>query len=194
MSSFTPGADRAIVHRQPAGRLSFGVSRGLVAALFPVLVPVLVLALAPLLAGCASKSARTFEVAGETFDLSGLEPQRANVVVAALSQIGTPYVYGGETPHRALDCSGLTLVAHQAAGMSIPRVSTAQQAAARPLRGHPKPGDLVFFKTGPSQYHVGLMVDQDRFVHASTSKRRVRLASLDSPYWRQRFLGAGSYL
>ncbi len=149
------------------------------------------------LLGCASpapSASRNVELAGETFDLGNLEPKRADVVMAALSQIGTPYVYGGETPHQALDCSGLTLVAHQAAGMRIPRVSTAQQAAARPLRGHPKPGDLVFFKTGPSQYHVGLMVDQLRFVHASTSKRRVRLAKLDNPYWRQRYLGAGSYL
>ncbi|MEA3638687.1 MAG: C40 family peptidase [Lamprobacter sp.] len=138
--------------------------------------------------------ARRVEVAGETFDLSNLEPKRANVVMAALSQVGTPYVYGGETPYQALDCSGLMLVAHQAAGMSIPRVSTQQQAAARPLRGHPKPGDLVFFKTGPNQYHVGLMVDGERFVHASTSKRHVRLANLGSHYWRERFRGAGSYL
>lgn len=147
--------------------------------------------------GCAStpsSPSRSVQAAGETFDLSRLEPKRADVVKAALSQIGTPYVYGGETPYQALDCSGLMLVAHQAVGMSIPRVSTQQQAAARPLRGDPKPGDLVFFKTGPSQYHVGLMVDEQRFVHASTSKRHVRLASLGSNYWRERYLGAGSYL
>jgi cell wall-associated NlpC family hydrolase len=111
-----------------------------------------------------------------------------------LSQVGTPYVYGGSTPGEALDCSGLTRFAHQAAGVDIPRVSTAQKAAARPLRGRPAPGDLVFFKTGPSQYHVGLMVDRERFVHASTSKRRVRLARLDTDYWQTRFLGAGTYL
>jgi cell wall-associated NlpC family hydrolase len=147
--------------------------------------------------GCASKApkaSRTLVMGEDRFDLSGLEPQRADVVEAALAQVGTPYVYGGTTPNRALDCSGLTQVAYRAAGLSIPRVSTAQQAAARPLRGLPGPGDLVFFKTGPSQYHVGLMVDQKRFVHASTSKRRVRLARLQNPYWRARFIGAGSYL
>lgn len=147
-----------------------------------------------LMAGCSSQPERSLEVAGDRFDLSGLEPQRADVVEAALKQMGTPYVYGGTTPYRALDCSGLMQVAHQAAGMAIPRVSIDQRNAARPLRGHPEPGDLVFFKTGPSQYHVGLMVDGKRFVHASTSKRRVRLARLSNPYWRQRFLGAGSYL
>jgi cell wall-associated NlpC family hydrolase len=153
-----------------------------------------IIAVSAIMSGCAGKPTRTVDAGGEAFDLSGLEPQRAEVVQAALAQIGTPYVYGGTTPYRALDCSGLMQVAHQAAGMSIPRVSTAQRAAARPLRGQPKAGDLVFFKTGPSQYHVGLMVDHKRFVHASTSKRRVRLARLGNPYWRERFLGAGSYL
>jgi len=152
------------------------------------------LLLLALASGCSSRPARTLDVGGDAFDLSRLDPERADVVEAALAQIGTPYVYGGTTPHRALDCSGLTQVAHRAAGKAIPRISIEQKAAARPLRGAPKPGDLVFFKTGPSQYHVGLMVDSQRFVHASTSKRRVRLARLSNPYWRQRFLGAGTYL
>ncbi|MGB5833383.1 MAG: C40 family peptidase [Thiohalocapsa sp.] len=131
---------------------------------------------------------------GEQFDLSGLGKQRANVVMAALSQVGTPYVYGGSSPGQALDCSGLTQYAHSAAGVSIPRVSTAQKASSRPVVRRPDPGDLVFFKTGPSQYHVGVMVDGDRFVHASTSKKRVRLSSLSKSYWQQRYLGAGTYL
>jgi len=152
------------------------------------------LAVAALLQGCASSGPRTYSAAGEQFDLSGLDEQRASVVIAALSQVGTPYVYGGTEPGRALDCSGLTQYAHSAAGLRIPRVSTAQKAAAKPVGRRPDPGDLVFFKTGPSQYHVGLMVDGDRFVHASTSKQRVRLSSLSKHYWQRRFLGAGTYL
>ncbi len=147
-----------------------------------------------ILQGCASSSARVHTAAGEQFDLSGLDEQRANVVMAALSQVGTPYVYGGSEPGQALDCSGLTQYAHSAAGLRIPRVSTAQKAAATPVGRRVNPGDLVFFKTGPSQYHVGVMVDGDRFVHASTSKQRVRLSSLSRDYWQQRYLGAGTYL
>jgi cell wall-associated NlpC family hydrolase len=154
----------------------------------------LVLALAGVLSGCGSTASRTVSADGELIDLAGLDEQRANVVMAALSQVGTPYVYGGSDPAEGLDCSGLTQFAHAAAGVSIPRVSTAQRAAARPIRRSPAPGDLVFFKTGPSQYHVGVMVDGERFVHASTSKRRVRLSSLSKDYWRQRYLGAGTYL
>ncbi|ESQ15403.1 MAG: hypothetical protein N838_08745 [Thiohalocapsa sp. PB-PSB1] len=144
--------------------------------------------------GCASSTSRTYRVAGEQFDLSKLGKQRANVVMAALSQVGTPYVYSGATPGQALDCSALTQYAYSAAGISIPRVSTAQKASARPVEQQPEPGDLVFFKTGPNQYHVGMMVDHDRFVHASTSKKRVRLSHLEQHYWQQRYLGAGTYL
>jgi cell wall-associated NlpC family hydrolase len=155
----------------------------------------LALVVVAFLQGCAGGAGpRTYSVEGEQFDLSGLDDERASVVIAALSQVGTPYVYGGTKPGQALDCSGLTQYAHSAAGVRIPRVSTAQQAAAKPVRRRPNPGDLVFFKTGPSQYHVGLMVDRDRFVHASTSKQRVRLASLSKDYWQQRYLGAGTYL
>lgn len=115
--------------------------------------------------------------------------------MAALSQVGTPYVYGGTEPGRALDCSALTQYAHSVAGVSIPRVSTAQRNAAKPVsRANPEPGDMVFFHIRPGLYHVGLMVDGQRFVHASTSKKQVRLSQLHRPYWQQRYLGAGTFL
>jgi cell wall-associated NlpC family hydrolase len=141
-----------------------------------------------LLQGCAS----TGSGGSETTALKGA---RGDVVMAALSQVGTRYKYGAEAPGKALDCSALTQHAHRAAGVQIPRVSTAQRKAAKPV--HPKkakPGDLVFFKIKPNQYHVGLMVDKKRFVHASTSKKRVRLSSLNSDYWQNRIIGAGTYL
>lgn len=145
------------------------------------------------LTGCADVGRRSFTASDSV--LEGSEWQRANVVIAALSQVGTPYVYGAGTPGKAFDCSGLTQYAHSTAGVSIPRVSTAQRAAAVPVKGmKPKPGDLVFFRTGPDQYHVGIMVDDQRFVHASTSDRRVRLARLSDAYWRKHYLGAGTFL
>ena len=55
-------------------------------------------------------------------------------------------------------------------------------------------GDMVFFKTGPESYHVGLMIDDKRFVHASTSRSRVRVDHLDTPYWNRHYIGAGTYL
>jgi cell wall-associated NlpC family hydrolase len=119
---------------------------------------------------------------------------REDVVLAGLSQVGTPYVYGGTSPGKGLDCSGLTYYAHHVAGVSIPRVSTAQLKAAKPVpKRKPRPGDMVFFKTGPGQHHVGLMIDSERFVHASTSRREVLLSYLNTPYWQAHYLGAGTY-
>ncbi len=125
------------------------------------------------------------------YDLSG---PRGEVVHAALAQVGTPYRYGGNSPREGLDCSGLTAYAHRAAGLKIPRRAIEQQRAAKPVGPKPGPGDLVFFRPPSGGEHVGLMVDWDKFVHASTSRRRVQLARLDEPYWRRHYVGAGSYL
>lgn len=125
----------------------------------------------------------------------GLSGKRAEVVSAALAQVGTPYHYGGNQPGRGLDCSGLTHYAHQTVGVQIPRMSLDQLRGAKPVRPNAlRPGDMVFFQTSPGVHHVGLMVDADRFVHASTSKQKVGLTRLRSPYWTARYLGAGTYL
>ena len=125
----------------------------------------------------------------------GLSGQRAEVVHAALSQIGTPYKYGGNQPGAGLDCSGLTYFAHRTVGVQIPRSSREQRQGARPVKLKAlRPGDMVFFGNEGVVDHVGLMVDQERFVHASTSKGKVMLARFGTPYWNARFVGAGTYL
>jgi cell wall-associated NlpC family hydrolase len=79
----------------------------------------------------------------------------------ALAQIGTPYVWGGESVGAGFDCSGLAQAAFRAAGVLLPRVAqdqydaTPKLAAGAPLA----PGDLVFFGSGPGGIdHVGLFV------------------------------------
>lgn len=117
------------------------------------------------------------------------------VAEAALQQVGTPYVYGGSVPGRALDCSALTRHAYDAAGIAIPRTAAHQRAAARAVAADRlRAGDLVFFDLGPGMVHVGVMVDEERFVHAGTSAGRVQVARLDAPYWQRRFAGGGTYL
>jgi cell wall-associated NlpC family hydrolase len=126
---------------------------------------------------------------------AGLASPREDVVMAALSEVGTKYVYGADAPGAALDCSALTQYAYRAAGLQIPRISMAQRRESTPVDpAAVKPGDLVFFKTGRRRHHVGLMVDKKRFVHASSSERRVRLARLDAPYWQKHLIGAGTYI
>jgi cell wall-associated NlpC family hydrolase len=79
----------------------------------------------------------------------------------ALAQVGTPYVWGGETPGVGFDCSGLAQAAYRAAGISLPRVAQEQFDAGPHLpAGAPlEPGDLVFFGSGPADVsHVGIYV------------------------------------
>jgi cell wall-associated NlpC family hydrolase len=77
----------------------------------------------------------------------------------ALAQIGTPYVWGGETPGVGFDCSGLVQAAYEAAGVALPRVAQDQYDATPKLAAGVvlAPGDLVFFGSGPAAIdHVGL--------------------------------------
>ena len=79
----------------------------------------------------------------------------------ALSQIGTPYVWGGETPGVGFDCSGLVQAAYAVAGVSLPRVAQDQYDTTPKLAPGAvlAPGDLVFFGGGPESIdHVGLYV------------------------------------
>jgi cell wall-associated NlpC family hydrolase len=85
----------------------------------------------------------------------------AAAVAWALAQVGTPYVWGGETPGVGFDCSGLTQAAYRTAGVTLPRVAQAQFEAGPELGTGTllQPGDLVFFGGGPgSVTHVGLYV------------------------------------
>ena len=126
---------------------------------------------------------------------SHLEGERKTVVLKALSQVGEPYRYGGNSPGSGFDCSGLVQYSHDKAGIKVPRSTLDQkQQSDRVSRRNLEPGDLVFFKTGRKQYYVGIMVDDRRFVHAPSSGGSVTESSLRERYWKNRYIGAGTYL
>jgi hypothetical protein len=84
---------------------------------------------------------------------------------AAKSQLGVPYVFGGETPGRAFDCSGLTQWSYRQAGVSIPRLAHSQQNMAGNVNPAAAiPGDLIFF--GRPAHHVGMYVSKNRMINA----------------------------
>jgi cell wall-associated NlpC family hydrolase len=82
----------------------------------------------------------------------------------ALAQIGTPYVWGGETPGVGFDCSGLVQAAYRVAGVTLPRVAQDQydQTPKVPPGSALVPGDLLFFgRSAAAIDHVGLFVGLD---------------------------------
>lgn len=117
--------------------------------------------------------------------------RRANeVTLRALGLVGTPYVYGGNTPQGGFDCSGLvTFVFADVGDLRLPR-TTALMAGMRTrkvARNALRTGDLVFFGEHDVPSHVGIYVGNGRFVHAPNEGGTVRLDQLDNPYWTRHY-------
>ena len=127
----------------------------------------------------------------------GTDYVRSRLVETAREFIGVPYKWGGSSPDSGFDCSGLTMVVYRHNGLDLPRVAARQYRTGTPVsRDDLQKGDLVFFDTRGSGKvtHVGLYIGNGRFIHAPSSGRDVTRASLSSPYFRNRYLGAKSYL
>jgi cell wall-associated NlpC family hydrolase len=95
----------------------------------------------------------------------------------ALAQVGTPYIWGGETPGVGFDCSGLVQAAYAAAGITLPRTAQSQYDATTKLGPDDplEPGDLVFFGSSPSDVtHVGIYAGEGQMVDAPDSGADVR--------------------
>ena len=141
-----------------------------------------------LLAGCATRPGpRGFGAVDEGREVvSRLSVDQANdVTIYAVSLVGTPYRYGGNTPEGGFDCSGLIgYVYRSRAGIAAPRtvaslVNWGQGVPASAVRT----GDLVVFAQGSTATHAGIYVGEGRFVHAPSTGGEVRLDHLNSRYW-----------
>ena len=122
---------------------------------------------------------------------------KQTVVTTAKRMLGVKYRYGGTSPNRGFDCSGLVQYSHRLAGINLPRTTSQQYRAAKHIsRRYLKAGDLVFFKTTPSRAisHVGIYLGNNKFIHAPSSGKRVKISSMNEKYWRKRFRGAGRIL
>ena len=122
------------------------------------------------------------------------DPASANaVLMRAISLVGTPYRYGGNTPEGGFDCSGLVnYVYRDMLDLRLPRTSR-ELAAYQGPKIRPSrltAADLVFFGNRGRVTHVGIYVGEGRFVHAPSTGGTVRLDHLDGPYWRDHYTGA----
>ncbi|QOW20190.1 C40 family peptidase [Lysobacter ciconiae] len=116
-----------------------------------------------------------------------------NILQRALTLLGTPYRWGGNTPDKGFDCSGLvSYVFRNAMGIDLPRVSR-EQANSGELVASKKElaeGDLVFFGRKGRIDHVGIYVGEGRFVHAPSTGKDVMVSSLEKGYWSGKYMQA----
>jgi hypothetical protein len=122
---------------------------------------------------------------------------REDLVHTARRFIGTPYQWGGASPKKGFDCSGLTQTVYRLNGLELPRNAFSQFHAGTPVsRESLQKGDLVFFATGRSRRvtHVGVYAGQGQFIHAPGRGKSIRTASLNNSYFKKRFLGARTFM
>jgi cell wall-associated NlpC family hydrolase len=111
----------------------------------------------------------------------------------ALALLGTPYRWGGNSPDKGFDCSGLVgYVFRNALGIELPRVSREMAKTGELIRDRDdlSEGDLVFFGRKGRVDHVGIYLGEGRFVHAPRTGKDVTVSSLDTGYWSGKFMEA----
>ena len=120
---------------------------------------------------------------------------RNSLIKEAHTWIGTPYKYGHKEKGSGSDCSGMIMVIYEdVAEIKIPRNSAKQAEFCEKIKQKEiLPGDLVFFATGKDKNkvsHVGIMIDEEAFIHASSSKG-VTISKMTTPYYQRAFLMFG---
>ena len=106
-------------------------------------------------------------------------PEAQAAVKAALSAVGTPYGWGGNTPGQALDCSGLTHWAYGQAGVDIPRTAEAQAVGRQVSQDELLPGDLAVWDG-----HVAMVIGDGKMVEAGdpVQVNPVRTTNIGMPF------------
>lgn len=115
-----------------------------------------------------------------------------HILQKAMTQLGKRYRPGGIRPETGFDCSGFTRWVYASMGVDLPRTSRDQFMEGKKIsKNQLKPGDLVFFKRTKKRIsHVGIYLDDGKFIHSSSRGDTVKISDIDSPAWSKKWAGA----
>ena len=141
-------------------------------------------------AGLTGTSAATATAPGAAGSAS-----ESAVVAEARRYLGVPYLWGGTDPAKGLDCSGFAQLVYGNVGIDLPRTSSQQATAGRPVASlaEAHPGDLVFFDYSsgrPGIDHVGIYVGDGKMIAAPQAGEVVKVQDVGNPSVIRRVLPA----
>lgn len=114
---------------------------------------------------------------------------KEDIVTFAKQYLNVPYRYGGSTPS-GFDCSGFMMFLFQQYGKDLPRTANQQAMIGVQIKFEClQPGNMVFFATTdePTITHTGLYIGDHKFIHASSTAKKIIISNLDEPYWKKAF-------
>ncbi|MBO3674512.1 C40 family peptidase [Streptomyces sp. NEAU-YJ-81] len=128
----------------------------------------------------AAKASRSAErTTLSTTSVSNATGNAATLISFLKAQLGKAYVLGSSGPS-SYDCSGLTQAAFKQVGVSLPRVSQDQSTTGTPVSlDSLQPGDLLYWGSAGSAYHVGVYVGGGNFIGAQNSSTGIVERPLD---------------
>ncbi|MDT2762015.1 C40 family peptidase [Aerococcus urinaeequi] len=105
----------------------------------------------------------------------------------AYAQVGVPYVWGGKSPS-GFDCSGfVNYVYKQTYGVNVGSYTGEQQYAGPKIAvSSAQPGDLIFWGSYGSPYHVAISLGNGQYIHSQRPGETVHSESIN-PYWAPSF-------
>jgi len=127
-----------------------------------------------------------------TITLKNIPGARGKILSESKKYIGIPYTFGSKDPSSGFDCSGyVSYVYKKAIDHTLPAGSKNQFSSGGGLLvnyDQLKPGDLMFFShNGRSIQHVGIFIDNNHFIHAPRTGRRISINEVGR-YWKQKII------
>ena len=119
-------------------------------------------------------------------------PQNS-IIKTAKKYLGTKYRYGASSKTTSkFDCSSFVQRVFKTHGKNLPRTSNQQASSGKHInKKNLKIGDLVFFSDSRRRIgHVGIFIGKGKFIHASSTAKKVIISNLDKKYYKRKYIGA----